>query len=173
MHSLTVPSDATPPQHQIRALYSDHHGWLQGWLRKKLGCTCRAADLAQDTFLRLLTSRVPARLDEPRAYLTTVARNLLLNHQRRQKLEQAWLAELALAPPACAPSVEERAMVLETLVAIDALLDGLSPRARRAFLMSQLDGMTYAEIAAEIGVSVSRVRQYMSEALARCYAALG
>jgi RNA polymerase sigma-70 factor (ECF subfamily) len=63
-------------------------------------------------------------------------------------------------------------MVLETLVAIDAMLDGLSTKARRAFLLSQLDGMTYAEIAAETGVSVSRVRQYMSQALTRCYAAL-
>lgn len=167
-----MPSDVVVLQQHIHTLYSDHHGWLQGWLRKKLGCTHGAADLAQDTFLRLLTSRVPSHLDEPRAYLTTVARHVLLNHHRRQKLERAWLAELAQVPPAFAPSAEDRAMVLETLVAIDAMLDGLSTKARRAFLLSQLDGMTYAEIAAEIGVSVSRVRQYMSQALTRCYAAL-
>lgn len=169
MHVL--PVDAIAHQ-RVHALYSDHHGWLQGWLRSKLGCGHRASDLAHDTFVRLLTSRVPAQLDQPRAYLTTVARNVLLNHQRRQRLEQAWLAELALVPQEFAPSVEERAMLLETLVAIDALLDGLSAKARRAFLLSQLDGLTYAEIAAEIGVSVSRVRQYMAQALARCYAAL-
>lgn len=157
---------------QVQSYYTDHHGWLHGWLRRKLGCTHRAADLAHDTFVRLLSSRVPPQLDEPRAYLTTVARHVLLNHQRRQRLEQAWLVELAHVPQAFAPSTEERAMVLETLLAIDELLDGLSARARRAFLLSQLDGLTYAEIATDIGVSVSRVRQYMAEALTRCYAAL-
>lgn len=162
----------SPLPTSVEILYCDHHGWLHGWLRRKLGCTHRAADLAHDTFVRLLTSRIPAQLDEPRAYLTTVARHVLLNHQRRQRLELAWASELALVPQEFAPSTEERAMLLETLVAIDALLDGLPAKARRAFLLSQLDGMTYAEIAAEVGVSASRVRQYMAMALARCYAAL-
>ncbi|QEI06619.1 sigma-70 family RNA polymerase sigma factor [Pigmentiphaga aceris] len=169
MEAAAVPSQPYP---HIDALYSEHQGWLQAWLRRKLGCSHRAADLAHDTFLRLLTSRMPADLDEPRAYLSTVARNVLLNHQRRQKLEQAWLAELALVPEALVPSEEDRAIMLETLLAISVLLDGLSIKARRAFLLSQLDGLTYAEIAAELGVSASRVRQYMADALTRCYAAL-
>lgn len=167
-----MPSDTALLQQRIHVLYSDHQGWLQAWLRKKLGCSHRAQDLTHDTFVRLLGARLPRELDEPRAYLTTVARHVLFNHLRRQKLEQAWLAELAQLPPATAPSVEERAIVLETLLAIDALLQGLSARARRAFLLSQLDGLGYADIAQELGVSVSRVRQYMAQALARCYAAL-
>jgi len=166
----TGSPETTALHQQVFGLYSDHHGWLHGWLRKKLGCPHGAADLAHDTFVRLLTARIPARLDEPRAYLTTVARHVLLNHQRRRRLELAWAAELALLPQAFAPSAEERAMALQTLLAIDVLLDGLPAKARRAFLLSQLDGMTYAEIAAEVGVSVSRVRQYMTMALTRCYA---
>ncbi len=38
----------------IAEFYFDHHHWLQGWLRKKLGCPHHAADLAHDTFMRLL-----------------------------------------------------------------------------------------------------------------------
>jgi len=41
---------------QLHHLYQDHHGWLQGWLRKRLGDREHAADVAQDTFLRLLLS---------------------------------------------------------------------------------------------------------------------
>ena len=62
-------------QQQIAALYAGHHGWLQGWLRRRLGNACDAADLAQDTFIRLLTAPagdIPS-LREPRAYLATVA----------------------------------------------------------------------------------------------------
>ncbi|WP_188380611.1 sigma factor [Oxalicibacterium faecigallinarum] len=42
----------------IADIYSQHHGWLLRWLRGKLRCADQAADLAQDTFLRLLTTPV-------------------------------------------------------------------------------------------------------------------
>ncbi|ENO83963.1 sigma-70 family RNA polymerase sigma factor [Thauera linaloolentis] len=154
----------------IAQLYVEHHHWLHAWLRRKLGCTHQAADLTHDTFVSLLGK--PCQPDEPRAYLLTIARRLVFETWRRRDLERAWLAELAAMSEAVAPSEEERAIMLETLLAIDALLDGLSAKARQAFLMSQLDGLTYAEIAAELGVSVSRVRQYMTQALTRCYAAV-
>lgn len=155
--------------HPVTELYADHHRWLHAWLRRKLGCAHQAADLTQDTFVSLLAK--PCRPDEPRAYLLTIARRLVFETWRRRDLERAWLAELAALPEAVAPSEEERAIVLETLFAIDALLDGLSGKARQAFLMSQLDGLSYAQIAVELGVSVSRVRQYMTQALTRCYTA--
>lgn len=164
-----MPPADTPPHQTALTLYVDHHGWLKEWLRRKLGCRHQAADLAHDTFLKLLAR--PCNPDEPRAYLLTIARRLVFESWRRRDLERAWLAELAALPEAEAPSEEARAIVLETLVAIDNLLDGLSAKARRAFLLSQLDGLTYAQIAAELGVSVSRVRQYMTQALTRCYAA--
>lgn len=49
-------SDPTPP-HSLHALYQDHQGWLQGWLRKKLGNALDAADLVHDTYLRVLSRR--------------------------------------------------------------------------------------------------------------------
>jgi len=57
-------------QPQLTTLYTDHHGWLAAWLRRKLGCAFTAEDLTQDTFLRLLVR--PRALDadkHPRAYL--------------------------------------------------------------------------------------------------------
>ncbi|MNJ72263.1 putative RNA polymerase sigma factor FecI [compost metagenome] len=57
---------------------------------------------------------------------------------------------------------------MESLLAIDSLLTGLSPRARAAFLCSQVDGMKHADIAAMLGVSVIRVRQYIAKGLRLC-----
>lgn len=165
--------DTAAPPDRIAELYSDHHGWLYGWLRRQLGCSFQAADIAQDAFVQVLGRPAAlAQVREPRAYLTTIARRLVFDSWRRRDLEQAYLAELAALPEAFHPSPEERALVLETLLVIDRLLDGLSLRARRAFLLSQLDGLTYKEIAAELGVSASRVRQYMTQAMACCYRAL-
>ena len=144
----------------LHTLYSDHHHWLTGWLRRRLGCPQNAADLAQDTFVKVLVSRQAARIDEPRAFLTTIARRVLCNHYRRQDVERAYLEALASLPEREVPSEETRAIVLETLV---------EPLAKETFLLAQLDGLGYAEIATQLGISLSSVKRYMLKAAQRCY----
>ncbi len=161
-----------PTAHPVALLYADHHSWLHAWLRKKLGCTHRAADLAHDTFLRLLDREETLTIQEPRAFLTTVAQRVLSNHWRREHIEKAFLDTLAGWPEPVAPSAEEKACLIETLMEIDQLLDGLPTVVKRAFLHAQLDGMSQSEIAAELGISLSSVRRYLIKASARCYFAL-
>ncbi|MFW7341298.1 sigma-70 family RNA polymerase sigma factor [Pollutimonas sp. H1-120] len=158
-------------QREIHTLYSDHHGWLCSWLRTRLGNSFDAADIAQDTFMRVLigyrADAIPV-LCEPRAYLTTVAKRLLINHYERQSIERAYLASLMALPEALTPSVEERAILLETLQELDTLLDALPAKVRTAFLMSQLEGVAYADIAARLQVSVRTVTRYMAQGFTQC-----
>ena len=72
-------------------------------------------------------------LREPRAYLTAIAKRLMLNHHRRRALDQAYLDALAVMPPALAPSVEQRLLILEALHEIDEMLSGLPGPVREAF----------------------------------------
>lgn len=155
-------------QNQVHVLYSHHHGWLLGWLRRRLGDACVAADLAHDTFVRVLARRALLEFEEPKAYLATVARGLLVDHWRRQDIERAWLETLAATPESVAPSPEERSLVLEALCRIDALLDQLGPKVREAFLLSQLDGLTYREIGERLGVGERMVKKYMAQAMLHC-----
>ena len=156
----------------IESLYFNHHVWLQAWLRRRLGDTHRAADLAHDTFVRLLTRQGPGPLHEPRAFLTTVAKRVLFNFYRRQDLERAYLDALAQMPEHVAPSEEDRAIILQTLLELDQLLDGLPTLVKRAFLLAQLDGLTYAQISAELGISIATVKRHLTKAAMRCYFAL-
>lgn len=158
--------------HPVAELYADHHRWLHTWLRRKLGCTHRAADLAHDTFLRLLNREEPVAIQEPRAFLTTIAQRVLAKHWRREYLEQAYLEALARQPEALAPSPEERQIILATLIEIDALLATLPDEVRRAFLLSQLDGLKQDEIAGTLGISVTTVKRHLRRAGALCYFAL-
>lgn len=157
---------------QIGTLYSEHHGWLATWLGHKLNCRNLGAELAQDTFLRILTARLPQDLREPRAYLTTIAKGLLNSHLRRKKLEQAYLEALAVLPEAVQPSPEDRLAVLETLTEIDGILDKLPSKAKQVFLLAQLDGLCYADICALMNLSLSTVKRHMVLAFRRCLAAL-
>lgn len=155
----------------IRMLYSEHHSWLQNWLWHRVGCRSDAADLAQDTFMRMLRTTIsvgPQNIHEPRAYLATIARRLMLNMYRRRSVENAWLQALKQLPDQFAPSAEEQFLILEALQAIDSLLHGLPSTTRRVFMLSQLEGHTYAEIATMVGVTVRTVQRHVTKAMEQC-----
>jgi RNA polymerase sigma-70 factor (ECF subfamily) len=163
---------AGPSVHRdIHGLYVDHHSWLQGWLYQRMRCRSDAADLAQDTFVRLFVSSSAPRapdLQQPRAYLATIARRLMLNLHRRRSLEAAWLQTLEQLPEQQALSAEEQYLIFEALQEVDTLLNGLPSAVREAFLLSQLDGHTYAEIATVLNVTVRTVQRYLTRAMEHC-----
>ncbi|NVI84772.1 sigma-70 family RNA polymerase sigma factor [Janthinobacterium sp. BJB401] len=155
----------------LKTLYSEHHGWLYGWLRGKLGNRAEAADLAQDTFLRLLGKRdlTPlAPLREPRGYLATIARGLLIDRYRRQALEQAYLEALAQQAEPTTISAETHAIIIETLLAIDRLLDSLGARTRAIFLLAQIEELSYVDISRRLGVSLPTVKKHLVRAYTEC-----
>ena len=156
----------------LHALYADHHGWLQAWLRKKLGCAFTAQDLTQDTFLRLMVR--PRELDasrNPRAYLTTIAKGLVVDHWRRAEIERAWQAAMLERPEAVQPSAEHQAIIVETLMEVDRILASLAGKPRTAFLLAHLHDLTYTEIGERLGVSERMVKKYMAQAMLHCLAA--
>ena len=59
-------------------------------------------------------------------------------------------------------------VIQEALQAVDTLLHGLPPVVRRAFLLSQLEGYTYAEIAQTLNVTVRTVQRYLTKAMEQC-----
>lgn len=164
-----MPPPEFLPADTVTKLYRDHHGWLSMWLRKKLGNSFDAADLAHDTFVRLMAGRrKDGAGDEPRALLTHIAKGLVVDHWRRRALEDAYLAVVAQLPAPEVPSPEARALILETLCAIDATLRTLPAKTREIFLLSQFDGMAYADIAGCQRVSLATVKRHMQKALTAC-----
>lgn len=156
----------------LEALFSQHHRWLLGHVRRYLNNHADAEDTAAETFCQLLAAKVdPRQLQQPRAYLSTVARRLISDRWRRRQLEQAYLDRLAQQPEALAPSPEDTALLVEALLLVDRVLDGLPLVVRKAFLLSQLDGLGHAEIARRLGVSERTVGRYLTRALRQCYLA--
>lgn len=154
----------------LATLYDENHRWLRAWLYRQLRCPDDAADLTQDTFVRALDSRHLTQLDEPRAFLSTVARRLLFSFWRRKRLEQSYLDSLALRPDAYTPSEEDLALVREALESIDRLLDGLPARTRHIFILSRLEGLTQPIIAERLGVSLATVERDLRHAFLHCLA---
>lgn len=157
---------------ELSQVYAEHNSWLKQWLYRRLGCSAQAADLAQDTFVRILQAQrktgLGLALQQPRAYLATVGRRLVYDHFRRQSLERAYLELLAQLPELFALSAEELWAMRETLQQLDALLDTFKPVVRSVFLLVQLEGLTYVQVAARLGIGERTVKRHMASALQAC-----
>lgn len=152
--------------------YSRHSEWLRGWLRRYTRCSERAADLAQDTFCKLIENSTDTAPDNPRPYLATVARRLMIDSVRRAEVERTFLeAHTAMTAGETAPCPERIAAAIDELSLVLRELERLPMRARQAFLLARLDGLPHAMIAAQLGVSKSMIKQYVAKGYACCYAA--
>jgi RNA polymerase sigma-70 factor (ECF subfamily) len=114
-----------------------------------------ATDLTQEVFLRVARSPVPeTTADGERAWVFRIARNLALNHRRDsgRRPETVELAEAARPAPQ------------ETAAAMKQALDRLSPLDRDVFLLREVVGLSYEEIAGSCEISHAAVRARLHRA---------
>lgn len=150
------------------AFYRSENRRLFRFFGKRVGWEA-APDLVQDAFTRVLRSGPFDRLDNPSAYLTRTARNLLIERARRRLRDQSVM--LPLDEGHDAPVLPEQSWHIEEAdlrrVYWQALR-AMPRKTRRIFLMHRLRHMTYNEIAKKFGISNQGVEYHMMRALLRC-----
>lgn len=152
----------------VGALFRSHYPWLCSRLHRHLDSRAHAEDIAAATFVQLLGAPNVPPIRQPRALLTTIALCLIYQLWRRRELERSYLDTLDNDDAPSVGSPENLAQMLEALQAIDHLLDSLPAKVKATFLLSRLNGLTYPEIAVELGISQRSVSDYMARALNRC-----
>lgn len=166
--TVTKPNNSE----DLVSLYGEHHGWLCGWLMKRLGCSYNAADLTQDTFERVISRTDLSVVKEPRPWLLTISKRIMIDKSRRAKVEQAYLAEcaqLAQDNPLLVPSSEQIFSAVQILGVISSALEGVPEKAQQAFIFRFIDGLTLADTAEKLSVSHTMVRKYLVQCLAACH----
>ncbi|WP_095137071.1 sigma-70 family RNA polymerase sigma factor [Pseudomonas sp. Irchel s3a10] len=157
-------ADTTHRNH-LDALFRAHYRWLCTYLRRQLHDAESAEDIAAETFAQLLQSPSVTAIREPRAMLTTIAQRLLYQRWRRADLERRHAQRIDVD---VATSPEDLAQLSETLKRLDHSLQRLPGKVRSTFLLARIDGLTYPQIAAELGISQRSVSVYMSRSQALC-----
>ncbi len=160
----------------IASLVTRHGLALEKYLARKLDNRDDAAELAQETFIRLHRLEQPENLDNARAFLFQVATNLAVDQLRRRQLHFRFIkGEKSLAqdgePPdlnAAGASPEQILGARQKLHAIENALDELPFKVKQAFLLHRKSGMPYSAIAEQMQVSVSSVEKYILQALQHC-----
>ena len=155
-------------RNHVDGLFRAHYPWLCARLRRHLGASASVEDVAVDTFVQLLESPNLTPIREPRALLTTIARRRVSELWRRGNLERQHLEQLQQAGLAGGPSPEDLFQLTQTLNNLDRTLERLPGKVRATFLLSRVDGLTYPQIAAELGISQRSVSAYMTRSQALC-----
>lgn len=154
----------------LLASFHEHYADLLSFLARRLGNVELAADVAQDTYLRLVGLPAGDPIKEPRAFLFRVAGNLAIDRLRREGRLNALHTDEAAALDLCHPSASPEAALLadESLAQLDNALDRLPANVRLALLLNRVEGLTHAQIATRLGVSESMVGKYIVQAVRHC-----
>ena len=133
-----------------------------------VGSRSTAEDAVQEAYFRFVPPPgPPADIGSPAAYLFRIVRNIAIDMTRRVSSETRRDAQLAQTADNAsrAPSPEEKVAHREALVLVKAALDELPAETRKAFEMKRLDGATYDDIAAHLGMSKSSAHRLVQNAL--------
>ncbi|MBK4217681.1 sigma-70 family RNA polymerase sigma factor [Paracoccus caeni] len=142
----------------VQNLFRRYAGELNGSLRRRGMSDDLASDITQDAFLRMLTARPRDEADSPRAYLYRIARNLVIDHERRRRfvgmhqIGDDALHQIADPAPGAETIIYDRQRLR---IVVKALAD-LPERSRIAFELHRLEGLTNAEIGQRIGLSTTQ-----------------
>lgn len=168
----TEESTAWPesPQRSLLETFRLCGGELQRFLARRLGCPDTAADLVQETFVRLAQLPPAQQPDNPRAFLFRVAANLAVDHQRRLRYVaryEVW-DEAGIETADERPSAEAEVLSKEQVGRLHRAIAELPPKCRDVFILHKFHHLSYADVAKRLGITKSTVVKHMIKALDYC-----
>lgn len=161
---LTIPAEMTTEQKtNITKVINDYSRRLLGFIRKRVSNEADAEDILQDVFYQFIGNAQP--IEQLTAWLFTVARNKITDRQRKKKpesLENVYaVAEDDIAFDWTEIFFDDgdnpETAYLRSLFwdVLDGALNELPPEQKEVFVMNEIEGIPFKEIAARTGQSVN------------------
>ena len=173
---MTAPDTATDRAAWLAAEFERHRGHLRGVAYRMLGSVSEADDAVQEAWLRL-ARRDPGRTDDLRGWLTVTVGRIALDQlrsrtSRRETYAGTWLPEPIVMRPSdetrTAPGPEADAVLADSVgIALLVVLETLQPAERLAFVLHDVFGVAFDEIAPLVERTPAAARQLASRARRR------
>jgi RNA polymerase sigma-70 factor (ECF subfamily) len=151
----------------VESLYLQYSQALRRFLSRGRLSQEEVSDIVQETYCRVHQAGRLDAIRNPKAFLFRVARNIRLNDLKHRRAG----VEVEAADPATTDVASEDPGPYRTfqsqqeLAVVRAALEELPPRCREAFVLNRFQGMTFTQIATELGLSVSMIEKHVSHAI--------
>jgi RNA polymerase sigma-70 factor (ECF subfamily) len=161
----TINLDDVYQQHQPELVH-----YLQGkWQRSHE----EACDIVQQAFERFMCLAEPHKVEQPRAYLFQLVRNLTVDQLRKEQVRENHRDKLQAQTQehtgdSTLDSPERLLLNREQIESLQTVIEKLPAKRRRAFILSRVHQLSYREIADDMGISVDGVKKHVMRALETC-----
>jgi RNA polymerase sigma-70 factor (ECF subfamily) len=152
-------------------LFLTYHARLCAFASRYVGCPDTAEEVVEEVFLRIWAQRGPGddRCSCSRRYLYTAVRNQalkVLDHERVVQRSHGIVIRQEHIPGMSQPMIaaDEKVQAEELADAVRHAIDQLPERCRQAYVLHRQQGMSYAEVAEVMGISVRTVETQLGRA---------
>jgi RNA polymerase sigma-70 factor (ECF subfamily) len=155
----------------LATLFREHSAAIAATIYRRTGSRDLAADLTQDTFVRYSSVAEQMRVENPRAFLFRIAKNLLVDYFRRAAVhrDDVTIEQLpAEAASQSAPSVEQEVLAHQEYAQFAAVVRSMPRVCRQVFILRKINDLSYAEIGAQLGMSEAAVEKHVVRGLKYC-----
>ncbi len=125
--------------------------------------TAQADDIYQETLLRTGRSTRFSDLENPLAYMITVAKSVLYDFQRKRTPNAVEIEHIDLEAANDGPELTY--IQQQKLNCIEEILNTMTPLRREVFILRRVDGLTRDEIANRLDLSVEAVKKHLTRAM--------
>ncbi|BCA56524.1 DNA-directed RNA polymerase sigma-70 factor [Nitrospira sp. KM1] len=152
------------------SLFHQYYGELLRFLTVRLGCRDQAADVVQDTFLRVRNVKDLAGVTQPRAFLYKTALNLTVDVFRRRKIrtERTTHLDETVDLPSSLPRQDDVIDAKQRVRLLHDAIAELPPKCREVFLLHKFMFLPHSDIAERLGISRNMVEKHVIKAMAHC-----
>jgi RNA polymerase sigma-70 factor (family 1) len=154
----------------IATVYQQHQNELICYTARITDCRDTAEDIIQESFIILFRELKQQHVENPRAFLFRVAKNLAFDHLKHKKVttNYAQAQYPILESTIEAPSIEQVMVEHQDIDLMRQVIDELPPRCRDTFILNKIHEMSYNEVAQHTGISESGVEKHIMKGLRHC-----
>jgi RNA polymerase sigma-70 factor (ECF subfamily) len=141
-------------------------GRLRRFVRGRVATREDAEDVIQEAYLRVLRYSAEHAVESQERLLFSAAKNLAVDSRRRRYVRTRTATDYAVLESCTQtwPDAHEVVYASQRLNKVELAVAQLPPRCREVFLIHRLDGLSYSQIAVQLGISVSAVEKHMARA---------
>ena len=160
------------PLSAVSAAFLENHAFLKRFLARFFSDRQDIEDVAQEAYLRAYVAEQQKEIEQPRAYLFRIARNLALTKltKKSEKITDYLEESGASVVIECGAAADSEVEAQESLGLYCEAVAALPEKCRQVFLLRKVHGLAHKEIADRMSLSVSSVEKYLRRGILECKA---